>query len=39
MERGHLENIGVDGNIILNGILKTRDGGIDWIYLAQRKNR
>jgi len=32
-ERGHLEDLGVGGRIILRWILKW-DGGIDWIDLA-----
>jgi len=35
-KRGHLEDLGVDGRIILRRILKKRDrGSRDCIYLAQ----
>ena len=39
-ERDHLENLGVDGRIILRWILKKCDGGcMDWIGLAQNRDR
>jgi hypothetical protein len=34
-----LEDPGVDGRIILKWILKRLNGGIDWIDLAQGRNR
>jgi hypothetical protein len=33
----HLEDLGADGRIILKGIFKKYEWGVDWIYLA--KNR
>jgi hypothetical protein len=38
-ERYHLEDPGVDGRIILKCIFNKRDGGMDWIYLAQDRDR
>ena len=38
-ERDHLENQGVDGRIILKLMLEKWDGGTDWIYLAQDRDR
>jgi hypothetical protein len=38
-EGDHLEDIGVDGRIILKWILEKWDGGIDWIDLAQDRIR
>jgi hypothetical protein len=34
-EGDHLEDLGVDGRIILKWILKKWDGGMDWIDMAQ----
>jgi hypothetical protein len=34
-----LRDLGVDGRIILKSIFKKRDGGMDWIELAQGKDR
>jgi len=38
-ERDHLENLGVDGNIILMWIFRKWNGGMDWIHLAQDRER
>ena len=38
-EGDRLQNLGVVENIILKGMLKTWDRGIDWIDLAQHKDR
>jgi hypothetical protein len=35
----HLEDPGVDGRIILKWIFNTLDGGMDWIELAQDRDR
>jgi hypothetical protein len=37
--RHHLGDPGVDGRIILKWILKTWDGGMDWIELAQDRDK
>ena len=37
-ERGHLEEPGVDGRIILRWIFRKWDGGMDCIYLAQYRD-
>jgi hypothetical protein len=34
-----LEDLGVDRRIILRRILRKRDGGMDWIDLAQDRDR
>jgi hypothetical protein len=39
MERKDLEDLGVDGKIILKWIYKQYDGGEDWIYLAQDRDK
>jgi len=38
-ERVHLEDLGIDGKIILKYILKKWDGAMDWIDLAQDRDR
>jgi len=34
-----LEDPGIDGRIILQWIFRKWDGGMDWIYLAQDRDR
>jgi hypothetical protein len=38
-ERDHLEDLGVDRRIILKLIFKKLDGSMDWIELAQDRDR
>jgi len=38
-ERHHLQDQGVDGRIILKRIFKKGWGGMDWIDLAQDRDR
>jgi len=38
-ERGHLEGLGVDGRTILKLIFKKYDRGMDWIDLAQDRDK
>jgi hypothetical protein len=38
-ERDHLEEPGVDGRIMLRFIFSKWDGGMDWIDLAQDRDR
>ena len=38
-ERGHLEDPDIDGKIILRCIFREWDGGMDWIDLAQDRDR
>jgi hypothetical protein len=37
--RHHLGDPGIDGRIIINCIFKLWDGGMDWIELAQDRDR
>jgi hypothetical protein len=37
--RDHLEDLGVDGRIILKWIFKNGLGGLDWIFVAQDSDR
>jgi hypothetical protein len=39
IEGDHLENQGADRNIILRWIFRKWDGGMDWIDLAQYRDR
>jgi hypothetical protein len=39
METGHSEDLGVHGRIILQCIFSKVNGGIDWIDLAQDRDR
>jgi hypothetical protein len=39
MERDHLNDLSIDGKIILKCIFKKWDGGMDWIVLAQDRDR
>jgi hypothetical protein len=38
-EVNHLEDRGVNGRIILKRIFEKRDGGMDWMDLAQNRDR
>jgi hypothetical protein len=38
-ERGHLEDVGVDGQIMLKGIFKEKVLGIDWINVAMDRDK
>jgi hypothetical protein len=38
-KRGHLEDLGKDGSIMLKWIFKKWDRGMDWIGLAQDRDR
>ena len=38
-ESDHLKDLAVDGEIILQWILKTWNGGMDWIHLSQDSYR
>ena len=38
-ERKHMEDLGVDGRIMLKRIFKKSAGGMCWIDLAQNKDR
>jgi hypothetical protein len=37
--RNHLEDPGIDGRIILRWIMRNGDGGMDWIDLAQDRDK
>jgi hypothetical protein len=37
--RGHLKGIRVDGRIILKRVFNKWDGGMDWIVLAENRDR
>jgi hypothetical protein len=39
MERDNLEDQGIEGRIILKSTLKKWDGDVDWIELAQDRDR
>jgi hypothetical protein len=39
VERDHLEDPGVDGRIILNESSRSGMGGINWIDMAQNRDR
>jgi len=38
-ERNYFENLSVEGRILLKWIFKKRDGGMDWIDVAQDRSR
>jgi len=38
-ERDHMQDPGVDGRIILRWTFRKSDGGMDWIELAQDRDR
>ena len=38
-KRGNLEDLGVDGRIILKWIFRKWDGSMDWVYLARDRDR
>jgi hypothetical protein len=38
-ESDHLKDLGIDGRTILNWIFKKWNGGMDWIHLAQDRDR
>lgn len=38
-EKFHLEDLGKDGRKILKRKLNKQDGGVDWTYLAQKRNK
>jgi hypothetical protein len=39
IQGNHLEDPGVDGRIIIKWVFKKWDGGMDWIVLAQDRDR
>jgi len=38
-DRDHLKNPGIDGRMILRWIFRKWGGGMDWIYLADNRDR
>jgi len=38
-ERGHIEEPGVDGRIMVRSVFRKWVGGVDWIDLAQDRDR
>ena len=38
-ERDNLEALGIDGRVILKLLFKKHDGKLDWVDLAQDRNR
>jgi hypothetical protein len=38
-ERGHLDDLGLDERITLRWVFRKLDGGMDWINLAQDRDR
>jgi hypothetical protein len=38
-EREHLDDLGVDARIMLRWIFRKWDGGVDWIDLAQNRDK
>ena len=35
MQRYHLQDLGIDGRVILKEMFKEEDGSVYWIYLVQ----
>lgn len=38
-ERGHLDNMGLGGRVILKWILRNLCEGVDWIHVAQTRDQ
>jgi hypothetical protein len=38
-ERRHLDDLGLEGRLILRWVFRKWDGGMDWINLAQGRDR
>ena len=38
-ERNHSEDPGIDGRLLFIWVIKNWDGGMDWIYLTQDRDR
>jgi hypothetical protein len=38
-KRNHLEDPGIDERIIVRWVIRDGDGGMDWIYLAQDRDK